>query len=58
MLIKPFLVFQKMYSDFELQGFEEEKLNSRAYQNVISRIQMEEATASVTSDSTREEDDR
>ncbi|XP_074603167.1 calcium-dependent secretion activator 1 isoform X3 [Brevipalpus obovatus] len=50
-------IVRKMYSDFELQGFEEEKLNSRAYQNVISRIQMEEATASVTSDSTREEDD-
>lgn len=47
-----------MYSDFELQGFEEDKLNTKAYQTVISRIQMEEAAASVTNESTREEDDR
>lgn len=38
---------QKVYYDFSLQGYEEEKLNSRTYQTVISRIQMEETAASV-----------
>ena len=36
-----------MYYDFSLQGYEEEKLNSRTYQTVIARIQMEETAASV-----------
>lgn len=45
-----------MYSDFTLQGYEEEKLNSKSYQTVINRIQLEEAAASVT-DSGREVDD-
>lgn len=42
------LIVKKIYSDFELQGIEEEKLNSRAYQVAIERIKMEEAAASVT----------
>jgi hypothetical protein len=45
-----------MYSDFALQGYEEEKLNSKAYQTIINRIQMEEAAASVN-DSSREDDE-
>ena len=45
-----------MYSDFSLQGFEEEKLNSKPYQTIINRIQMEEAAASVN-DSCREDEE-
>jgi hypothetical protein len=45
-----------MYSDFALQGYEEEKLNSKPYQTIINRIQMEEAAASVN-DSSREDDE-
>lgn len=44
------MIIQKMHSDFSLMGYEEEKLNSRIYQTVISRIQMEEAAVSITSD--------
>uniref|UniRef100_A0A6B0VIB6 Putative ca2+-dependent activator protein n=1 Tax=Ixodes ricinus TaxID=34613 RepID=A0A6B0VIB6_IXORI len=49
-------IARKLYSDFELQGIEEEKLNSKVYQTVCSRLQLEEAAASV-SDSSREKDD-
>jgi len=45
-----------MNSDFALQGYEEEKLNSKSYQTVISRIHLEEAAASVL-DTSRETDD-
>lgn len=45
------LLLQKLFSDFALQGFSEEKLNTRAYQAILNRIQMEEATASVTESS-------
>lgn len=49
---------QKMYSDFELQGIEEEKLNNVTYKTVMQRILMEEATASVsTNDLNRENED-
>lgn len=47
---------QKMYSDFTLQGYEEAKLNSKSYQTVINRIQLEEAAASV-SETTRDYED-
>lgn len=46
-----------MYSDFELQGIEEEKLNNKAYQTVMQRIQMEEAAASVSNGLYRENED-
>lgn len=47
-----------MYSDFELQGIEEEKLNNVTYKTVMQRILMEEATASVsTNDLNRENED-
>jgi calcium-dependent secretion activator len=38
---------QKMYSDFELQGVIDDKLNSKIYQNVASRMHTEEATCSL-----------
>ncbi|GIX91104.1 hypothetical protein CEXT_209192, partial [Caerostris extrusa] len=40
-------IAKKLYSDFELQGIEEEKLNSKTYQAITSRLQLEEATAAV-----------
>ena len=43
-----FSLLQKMYSDFALQGLEDEKLNSKVYQTIVNRIQMEEAAACVT----------
>ncbi|CAD7094035.1 unnamed protein product [Hermetia illucens] len=41
-------IVKKIYSDFELQGVMEEKLNSKAYQTVAQRMQTEEATCSLT----------
>lgn len=43
-----FFFLQKIYSDFELQGVMEDKLNSKAYQTVSSRMQTEEATCALT----------
>ncbi|XP_070558165.1 calcium-dependent secretion activator 1-like isoform X4 [Ptychodera flava] len=40
-------IFKKMYTDFELHGVMD-KLNSKTYQTVKNRLQVEEATASVT----------
>ncbi|KAL5015108.1 hypothetical protein ScPMuIL_009378 [Solemya velum] len=39
---------RKCYSDFELQGVPENTLNSKTYQTICSRLQVEEATQSVT----------
>lgn len=39
---------QKIYSDFELQGVMEDKLNSKAYQTVANRMQAEEATCQMS----------
>ncbi|XP_065284754.1 calcium-dependent secretion activator isoform X2 [Dermacentor albipictus] len=50
-------IARKLYSDFELQGIEEEKLNSKVYQTVCSRLQLEEAAASVSDANSREKDD-
>lgn len=50
------LIVRKMYSDFELQGVVEEKLNSRFYKTVMQRILMEEAAASVTNGLYQSED--
>lgn len=36
-----------MYSDFELQGVIDDKLNSKIYQNVAARMHTEEATCSL-----------
>lgn len=41
-------VAKKIYSDFELQGIDEEKLNSKTYQSVCQRIQLEETNASLS----------
>ncbi|XP_077867039.1 calcium-dependent secretion activator 1-like [Saccoglossus kowalevskii] len=41
-------LFRKMYSDFELHGITEQILNSKTYQTIKNRLQVEEATASVT----------
>lgn len=43
-----FGALQKVYSDFELQGVMEDKLNSKAYQTVAQRMQTEEATCALT----------
>ncbi|XP_060818386.1 calcium-dependent secretion activator isoform X1 [Bombus pascuorum] len=42
-------IVKKIYSDFELQGVIEEKLNSTTYQTISKRMQTEEATCALTS---------
>ncbi|XP_065938780.1 calcium-dependent secretion activator 1-like [Magallana gigas] len=39
---------RKCFSDFELQGVPENALNAKTYQTICSRLQVEEATQSVT----------
>lgn len=46
--LSDFRLLQKIYSDFELQGVMEDKLNSKAYQTVAQRMQAEEATCQLT----------
>ncbi|XP_043071815.1 calcium-dependent secretion activator [Drosophila grimshawi] len=41
-------IIKKIYSDFELQGVLEDKLNSKSYQTVIQRMTAEEATCALT----------
>ncbi|XP_037956639.1 calcium-dependent secretion activator isoform X4 [Teleopsis dalmanni] len=41
-------ITKKIYSDFELQGVLEDKLNSKAYQTVSQRMATEEATCALT----------
>lgn len=48
---------QKIFSDFELQGVMEDKLNSKAYQTVSQRMQAEEATCQLTMTSEDGEDE-
>ncbi|XP_076313515.1 calcium-dependent secretion activator 1 isoform X3 [Tachypleus tridentatus] len=50
-------IAKKLFSDFELQGIEEEKLNSKVYQTICSRLQLEEAAASVSDTGNREKED-
>ncbi|KAG8194997.1 hypothetical protein JTE90_008171 [Oedothorax gibbosus] len=50
-------IAKKLYSDFELQGIEEEKLNSKTYQTITSRLQLEEATSTAKDPNNRENDD-
>ncbi len=47
---------QKLYSDSELQGVMEDKLNSRTYQTVSQRMNTEEATCALTMGSRRDDD--
>ncbi|KAF5288803.1 hypothetical protein FQA39_LY15231 [Lamprigera yunnana] len=42
------VIVKKIYSDFELQGVMEDKLNSKAYQTISQRMQTEEATCALT----------
>ncbi|XP_014212617.1 calcium-dependent secretion activator isoform X3 [Copidosoma floridanum] len=48
-------IVKKIYSDFELQGVMEDKLNSKTYQTVAQRMQTEEATCALTMNSHNEE---
>lgn len=41
-------IVKKIYSDFELQGVMQDKLNSKAYQTVAQRMATEEATCALT----------
>ncbi|XP_070498250.1 calcium-dependent secretion activator isoform X4 [Chironomus tepperi] len=50
-------IVKKIYSDFELQGVMEDKLNSKAYQTVAQRMQAEEATCALTMPSEDGEDE-
>nr|CAD7587654.1 unnamed protein product [Timema genevievae] len=51
------LNFQKLYSDFELQGVMEDKLNSKTYQTISQRMQTEEATCALTMSSRNDNED-
>ncbi|XP_072402890.1 calcium-dependent secretion activator isoform X7 [Diabrotica undecimpunctata] len=41
-------IIKKIYTDFELQGVMEDKLNSKAYQTIAQRMTTEEATCALT----------
>ncbi|KAF8373645.1 unc-31 [Pristionchus pacificus] len=41
-------IVKKVYSDFELQGIDEERLNFKTYQTIQRRMQMEETTCALT----------
>lgn len=51
------IFLQKIYSDFELQGVLEDKLNSKAYQSVAQRMNTEEATCALTMPDVAERDE-
>ncbi|KAL6737408.1 hypothetical protein Aduo_011052 [Ancylostoma duodenale] len=40
-------IVKKVYSDFELQGIDEEKLNGKVYQSINRRLQLEEANVAL-----------
>ncbi|XP_066582682.1 calcium-dependent secretion activator isoform X2 [Prorops nasuta] len=48
-------IVKKVYSDFELHGVMEEKLNSKTYQTISKRMQTEEATCALTMSAQNEE---
>lgn len=41
-------MMKKIYSNFELQGVMEDKLNSKTYQAIAQRMQTEEATCALS----------
>ena len=41
-----------MYGDFELQGIDEERLNSKIYQTITRRMQLEETNCALNENST------
>ncbi|KHN73911.1 Calcium-dependent secretion activator [Toxocara canis] len=45
-------LFEKIYSDFELHGIDDERLNSKIYQSITRRLQLEEANCALSSNST------
>ncbi|XP_043234535.1 calcium-dependent secretion activator-like isoform X7 [Amphibalanus amphitrite] len=50
-------IVKKLYSDFELQGVTEDKLNSKTYQTILQRMQTEEATCALLEGSRRDEEE-
>ncbi|CAI4226865.1 unnamed protein product [Auanema sp. JU1783] len=40
-------IVKKVYSDFELHGIDEERLNGRVYQSISKRLQLEEANVAL-----------
>ncbi|KAF7633095.1 hypothetical protein Mgra_00007524 [Meloidogyne graminicola] len=46
-------MFKKIYSDFELHGIDEELLNSKNYQSVQRRLQLEETNSALNESSNR-----
>lgn len=48
-------IVKKIYSDFELQGVMEEKLNTKTYQTIDKRMKTEEATCALTMSAQNEE---
>ncbi|CAB3409327.1 unnamed protein product [Caenorhabditis bovis] len=40
-------IVKKVFSDFELQGIDEERLNSKAYQAISRRLQLEESNSHI-----------
>lgn len=44
------LNFQKVFSDFELQGVQEDVMTAKSYQTIMARLETEEATCALTSD--------
>jgi len=48
-------IVKKVYSDFELQGVMEEKLNTKTYQTIDKRMKTEEATCALTMSAQNEE---
>lgn len=40
-------IVKKIYSDFELQGIEEERLNNKNYNSIMKRIQLEETNCAL-----------
>jgi len=45
--------FQKIYSDFELLGIDEEQLNSKAHQSIQRRLQLEETNSALNDSASR-----
>lgn len=51
------VIVKKLYSDFELQGVMEDKLNSKIYQTVSQRMQTEEAACALSMPQGRGDED-
>ncbi|KAK8403194.1 hypothetical protein O3P69_001000 [Scylla paramamosain] len=50
-------IVKKIYSDFELQGIMEEKLNTKTYQTISQRMATEEAACALLEGSRRDDED-